>query len=350
VEIHTVGAGGGSIAYVDEGGALRVGPQSAGADPGPACYGKGDEPTVTDANLILGRIPPEGLLGGEMPLQIDRAYKAVEKLARKLGISVEEACEGIIRIANANMERAIRVVSVQKGYDPRRFALVSFGGAGGMHACELADSISIPVVIIPREPGLTSAFGIAIADVVRESSRTVLRRFDRGAMSELESIFRSMERELIEELRSDGFEGEIRLFRSMDMRYEGQSYELNVPYSSDPEGEFIRAYSRRFGHIHPNAPIEIVNLRVRAVIESGGVELGTMAEGDGSPSEAFLFERELFYRGERIRAAFFDRKLLRAGDTIDGPAVLLEYSGTTFIPPGFTCRVDRYGNLIVKRA
>lgn len=350
VEIHTVGAGGGSIAYVDEGGALRVGPQSAGADPGPACYGRGDEPTVTDANLILGRIPPEGLLGGEMPLQIDRAYKAVERLARKLGISVEETCEGIIEIANANMERAIRVVSVQRGYDPRRFALVSFGGAGGMHACELTSSISIPVVIIPREPGLTSAFGIAMADVARESSRTVLRRLEPGAMAELEGIFKSMERSLIEELRSDGFEGEIKLFRSMDMRYEGQSYELNVPFSPDPEKEFARAYARRFGHIHPNAPIEIVDLRVRAVIESEEVELEAIPEGNGSPSEAFLFERELFYRGKKMRVAFFDRGLLRAGDEIYGPAVAIEYSGTTFIPPGFKCRVDRYGDLIIGRA
>jgi len=175
VEIHTVGAGGGSIAYLDRGGALRVGPQSAGADPGPICYGRGDQITVTDANLILGRIPPGGLLGGDMPLDVERARRAVERFAREIGCSIEETCEGIIQIANATMEKAIRMISLERGYDSRGFALISFGGAGGLHACELAHLLSIPYVIVPQNPGLLSAFGMALADVTRDYSQTVLK-------------------------------------------------------------------------------------------------------------------------------------------------------------------------------
>lgn len=347
-EIHTVGAGGGSIAYLDPGGALRVGPQSAGADPGPVCYGKGDRITVTDANLLLGRIPSEGLLGGEMPLDIARARTAMEEFARKLGYSVEEACEGIIRIANATMEKAVRVISVERGYDPREFVLISFGGAGGLHACQLAELLSIPYVLVPMNPGLLSAFGMALADVTKDYSQTILRRADEVSYEELLLLFRPLEKRALGEMRAEGFdEREVQLFRSLDMRYEGQSYELSVPFNAQFKEGFESVYSRRFGHLHPKAEVEIVTLRLKAIGLTEKPELEPMEPGTKDPSDALVGERELFYGSEALKVRIFDRKRLSPNNLIDGPAIITEYSSTTFIPPGFTCKVDRLGNLVI---
>ena len=235
IEIHTVGAGGGSIARVDSGGALVVGPQSAGADPGPACYGKGDNITVSDANLILGRLQPEHFLGGRMVLDLNRAQGLLDDLALQIGSTAEEAALGIIRVVNANMERAIRAISLERGYDPRRFTLVPFGGAGPMHSCELAEELGIPRVLVPAYPGVLSALGVAIADVVKDYSRTVMLRGDDIDPARLEEEFHGMEGLAREQLSQEGLPVEQMVARRyLDVRYLGQSFELTIDYPKRP--------------------------------------------------------------------------------------------------------------------
>jgi N-methylhydantoinase A len=241
LDIHTVGGGGGSIAYVDVGGALRVGPESAGADPGPACYGKGTRPTVTDANLALGRFAGCGLLSGEMKLDEGRAAAAIDELAREMSryssqrVKREHAALGVIRVANANMERALRLVSVERGNDPRLFTLVSFGGAGGLHAAALASALRIPRVLIPADPGAFSALGVLLADVVKDYSRTLMISMENSKVlpREIEGQFSVLEKRAIRDLRAEGFaasqmKGQIILIRSLAMRYRGQSFELEI--------------------------------------------------------------------------------------------------------------------------
>ena len=238
LDIHTVGAGGGSIARFDAGGALRVGPESAGADPGPICYGRGTQPTVTDANLLLGRLQPQRFLGGDFTLDLERTRRLVAEWLKRNGskLTPEQFAAGIIRVVNATMEKAIRVVSIERGYDPREFALVAFGGAGGLHACELAEALSIPRVIVPALPGALSAFGILVSDVVKDYSRTVLWRVAEQAPNarRLEREFATLRRRAEKDFRAEKWKGAIRYQRSVDVRYQGQGYELNVPYTHDP--------------------------------------------------------------------------------------------------------------------
>src|SRR5580704_13315687 len=251
LDIHTVGAGGGSIARIDEGGLLRVGPESAGADPGPACYGAGDRPTVTDAHVVLGRIGADQLVGGGMHLDVKRAAAAIDSIAREAGIARVAAAEGIVRVANANMERAIRLVSVERGHDPRDFALVAFGGCGGLHACEIARELGIPSVIVPQYAGALSALGMLMADAVRDYSAGVLGRTD------WEDCFARLERRAQRE--SPG----ASILRSADLRYRGQSYELNVPWPGSP-AHFHREHAKVYGYSNPQREMEVVTIRVRA--------------------------------------------------------------------------------------
>src|ERR1700722_11965766 len=253
LDIHTVGAGGGSIARVDEGGLLRVGPQSAGADPGPASYGKGTRPTVTGAHVVLGRIAADQLVGGEMHLDTARSATAVDSVARRLGISRVRAAQGILRVANANMERAIRLVSVERGYDPRDFALVAFGGCGGLHACEMAQELGMQTVLVPEHAGALSALGMLLASHVRDYAAGVLNR------SDFEREFLRLERTALKEMPK------AELIRSADIRYTGQSYELTVPWRSDkPAAAFHQEHQRVYGYSNPERAIEIVTIRVRA--------------------------------------------------------------------------------------
>lgn len=298
LDIHTVGAGGGSIARVDAGGLLRVGPESAGADPGPACYGKGVEPTVTDAHVVLGHVT--SLLGGTLPLDAARAAAAVDRVAKPLRLSREAAAQGIIRVANANMERAIRVVSVERGYDPRDFALLAFGGCGGLHACGIAEELGMKTVIVPQFAGALSALGMLVADAVRDYSVGVLGRKD------VEVEFVKLERRARRE--SPG----AVLQRSADLRYRGQSYELNVPW---PVGKrFHEAHQRVYGYSIPNREVEVVTIRVRAKVSTPAVRLS----------------------GSATRAA-------------QGPALLAEYGSTTLIPAGWRYHRDRAGNIVIQR-
>ena len=349
VDIHTVGAGGGSIARVDAGGALKVGPESAGADPGPACYGRGEEPTVTDANVVLGRLA--SLLGGAMPVDADRARAALERLAaRVVEVSgrvcdAEEAALGVVRVAAANMERALRVVSVERGYDPRGAALLSFGGAGGLHACALASALGMSRVVVPPLPGAFSALGLLFGDVVRDVSRTVAGLAT--TREEIEAVFERLAVEADDALAAEGVApGRRRLERSAAMRYRGQSFEIDVPWSEGADAAFHAAHRERYGHADPRRPVEVVHLRVRGVGDAEPLELPRDEAASPHEPRATGSARVRFESGwEEI--AVFRREALAPGATGYGPALVLEYGSTTLVPHGWRFEVDALSCLVL---
>lgn len=353
IDIHTVGAGGGSIARLDDAGALRVGPQSAGADPGPVCYGRGEEVTVTDANLILGRFGAAQLLGGEMELDRARARSFLSRLAEEMSrfsarrVSVEAAALGVIKVANANMERALRVVSVERGQDPRLFTLVSFGGAGGLHVCELADALRIPRVVIPRSPGTLSALGVLLGDVVKDFSRTVMTKVDGADLKAIERGFTELERDGKSNLQAEGFRGrKIKLERSAALRYVGQSFDIAVKWSRSFERAFHESHRERYGYADQNRPVEIVSLRVRAVGITDKPILKRFARtkrGKAVPS----YTASVYFGLRATRAPVYRRDDLSAGAKLKGPAIISEYSSSTLIPAGRIVEVDPWLNLII---
>ncbi len=367
LEIHTVGAGGGSLARFDAGGLLRVGPESAGADPGPICYGRGTEPTVTDANLLLGRLRPDRFLGGEFTLDLERTRRiTLEWLERewlkKEGLknqcspmTLEQFARGVVRVVNANMERALRVVSIERGYDPRDFALVAFGGAGGLHACELADALAIPTVIIPARPGALSAFGILVSDVVKDFSRTLLWRIQtRIPQAELRKEFRKLEAAAQKSFAEERWQHHraIHYEKSLDLRYRGQGYELNVPASGDVIARFHEEHQRRYGYHHAEREIELVTVRLRARLRTPqSVPQGKTAKlytRRGASARVAPVEqvRVVFEKAEA--APVFERNDLPPNQMVRGPAVITEYSATTVIPPGKKFWVDSQENLIIE--
>ena len=357
IEIHSVGAGGGSIARVDEGGALLVGPQSAGADPGPACYGKGDSITVTDANLVLGRLQPEHFLGGRLPLDYHRAEKLMGELAKGIGTSTQEAALGIIRVVNASMERAIRAISLERGYDPREFTLVPFGGAGPMHSCDLAQELGIPRVLVPPNPGILSALGVAIADIVKDYSRTVMLRGQDVSRERLEEDFATLEGQAREDMGQEGLHLErLVARRSLDVRYVGQSYELNVDYPSPRSGRsldravadaFHKAHRQRFGYADPSEPVEIVNLRLKMVVPVDAPIPEPEAPAAESPKEAQTGEVNVVFREGAFATCLYLRDRLHCGNRIPGPALVHQMDSTIVIPPGWLAEVDRWKNLVI---
>jgi N-methylhydantoinase A len=359
VDLHTVGAGGGSIGRIDAGGALRVGPESAGADPGPACYGKGDEPTVTDAQLVLGRLVPERFLGGRMAISEERAGGAVESVASAFGGDVVAAAESIVRVANVNMERALRVISVQRGYDPRRFALVAFGGAGPLHACDLAEGMSIPRVLAPRYPGVLSALGMVSADIVRDYSRAFIATIDAdeakgtrvaealaGAYRELEERGR---RETAADARDDG---SLRFRREVDLRYLGQSFELTVPVDEPEPSRFLPRFHalhrERYGHSDPSRTVELVAVRLKVTAPTPSPTPEPLAEGGPDPSRALFGRRAVWFGGRQHEAPVYDRDLLLAGARIEGPALVVQMDATTAVPPGWRGSVSPTGDLLLE--
>jgi len=359
LDIHTVGAGGGSIARFDAGGALRVGPESAGADPGPICYGRGTQPTVTDANLLLGRLQAQRFLGGDFTLDLDRTRRLVAEWLKRNGpkFTPEQFAAGIIRVVNATVEKAIRVVSIERGYDPREFALIAFGGAGGLHACELAEALSIPRVIVPALPGALSAFGILVSDVVKDYSRTVLWRVaDKLPVGQLEREFATLRRRAERDFREEGWKGAIKHQRSVDVRYQGQGYELNVPLTRSLIRDFRSEHRRRYGYNYPARAIELVTLRLRATIKSqsahraaGHLGAGALARpGRLKPGRVLQDSVPVFFSGKKFAATIHSRDTLPAGRDYSGPAVIAEYSATTVVPPGITFRKERSGNLIIE--
>jgi len=349
LDIHTVGAGGGSIAYVDSGGSLRVGPRSAGADPGPVCYGKGDELTVTDANLLLGRLDAEHFLGGRMKLDVKRAADVAAGFAERVGISVTRLAEGVVQIANANMERAIRAVSVQRGHDPRDFALLAFGGAGGMHACEIADALEMTTVIIPQHAGVLSALGMLLADVRKDYSQTILKASTALTLENLEAHLAPMVVQARTDLAHEGFEPEdIVIECSLDMRYKGQAYEINLPLAQDFVEGFHRQHQRLYGHSNPSRVTEIVNVRVNA---SGITQKYSFAPAEctNRPLPPPISVREAHFGGRLWQTAIYHRELLLPGMEGEGPAILSGGESTVVVTPDFRFRIDGVGTLIAER-
>lgn len=357
IDIHTVGAGGGSIARVDPGGALAVGPQSAGADPGPMCYGKGSQVTVTDANLFLGRLDPERFLGGRMRLDIKSMKGGIARLAKSLRLDDRQAAEGVIRVANQHMARAIRLISVERGRDPRKFALVSFGGAGAMHACSLAEILGIPQVVVPNDPGILSARGMLTADVVKDYARTVLLPLEGASRKSLARYFSPLLEKGRNDLKFEGFPKPV-FSLSIDMRYFGQSYELTLPYRPEAGVDvrksmreaFDEAHDERFGVSNPESAVEIVTLRARAVGEVGRLPVRRLPKDRRSASRALLNKRKIIFGGKGIESSVYARDMLPRGSRFRGPALVCEFSATTVVSPAWECRVDDWGNLILKDA
>ena len=301
LDIHTVGAGGGSIARFDRAGALRVGPESAGAEPGPICYGRGEKATVTDANLILGRIPESGLLGGEFKLDLPRARSYMNRQRGPMP-SAEAFAQGIVDVANAVMEKAIRVISVERGHDPRDYTLVAFGGAGALHACELAAALEIPRVLVPCFPGALSALGILRADVTKDLSRTVRLEVQSAgkAKPELRQAFATLEKEGRKQMRAEGFSGgSTQIHRSLDMRYSGQSYELNVPFTGDFISAFHRAHEKRYGYFDRARACEVVNIRARFTGRTPKPTLPKLRPGGPSAARAIVSKSRALFHGRR---------------------------------------------------
>lgn len=348
LDIHTAGAGGGSIARLDAGGLLRVGPESAGSDPGPVCYGRGDNVTVTDANLVLGRLDEGSFLGGRVKLDSVRARAALDA-ARGPVSGVDEFASGVLRVVETEMQKAIQVISVERGHDPREFVLVAFGGGGPLHACALARALRIPRVLIPRLPGALSAVGILLADTVRDYSRTVMLGAD--AFDRLGEVVRDLEAEAFAE-DSAPDSNPHRLERSLDIRYRGQGYELNVPLNDSDLSASVDAFhalhGERYGFCDPWRPVEIVNVRLRSIGAGEPFVPVKVAVADGDANAALTGEREVYLDGRRQRANVYDRECMVPGDKVAGPALITEYSSVTVLPPGATATLDGWGNLVVE--
>jgi N-methylhydantoinase A len=352
MDIHTVGAGGGSIARVDEGGSLRVGPESAGADPGPACYGRSLLPTVTDAHVVLGHFGGIGLLGGDFKLDEERAREAMAKLASDLSriagkrCSIVAAAEGVLSVANTNMERALRHISVERGHDPRQFALLPFGGAGGLHAVDLARALRVPNVIAPTAPGALSAVGVLVADVIKDQSRTVMFTYRAKETTKLGKVFAELEREATSLLRSEGFaRSRQRHERSLAMRYRGQSFELEVRNTTGDLGAaFHSAHRERYGYAQEQSEVEIVSARLRSFGLVEKLPQRKITSGKTKPHGKVIAH----FNGRKVTAVLYRRDELRAGTRLQTPCIVIEYSATTLIDADSKARIDGFGNLLIE--
>jgi N-methylhydantoinase A len=363
IDIHTVGAGGGSLAYVDPGGALHVGPQSAGAVPGPVCYGRGGtQPTVTDANLVLGRLDAAQFLGGssELHLDVEAATSALAVLGRELGgFSAEEAALGVIRVANAVMERALRRVSVERGYDPKGFVFVPFGGAGPLHACELAEALGIQRILLPPHPGVLSALGLLMADVVHENAQAILSEAARleADPAPLQAIFARLAEENRAILHAEGIT-DPRLEASLDMRYRGQSYELTIPLSTPISASTVAAaveafhtlHAQRYGYSALGEAVEVITLRLQGIGPGAQPEMHQEPLGDADPGAAYMGRRPVWFNRDGAQAIdCYTRPELKPGNRFDGPAIIYQFDTTIVVPPGWQIRVDGWRNLWVEK-
>ncbi len=361
LDVHSIGAGGGSIGWIDRGGFMKVGPQSAGARPGPASYGLGGaEPTVTDANLILGRLDPESPLAGTMRLNAEAAREAIRaRVADPLKISVVDAALGMLRIVNANMVRAIRVVSVEKGYDPRDFVLVAFGGAGPMQAAHLAKDLRIGRVFVPGSPGILCAMGLLFADVRADFGRTALMKRQVASPARINDLFADLEAEALRWLEREHLPGEEAILeRRVDMRYVGQDYELPVPAPAGALAEpdlarletaFHEAHAHAYGYSASDAPTELVNFRVVLRVPAHPPRPAPRESGGPDPSAARRAVRPVYFKeaGEFVDCPVYDRPRLHPGNLIPGPAIVEQMDATTVILPGQHADVDPWGNLMV---
>jgi N-methylhydantoinase A len=370
VDVLSVGAGGGSLARIDAGGALRVGPESAAADPGPACYGRGQEPAVTDAHVALGRIRPEHFLGGRMEIHPSLSLKALARIAGPFGGDPRRAAAAVLRVANANMERALRVVSVERGFDPRGFTLVAFGGAGPLHACDLAEALRIPRVLVPPHPGVLSALGMAAAPIIKDLTASVLQLIapaeaadgfslpnesPESGRQRLERIRQELESRGREELAAEGFSLDgLTVQTTLDMRYAGQSYELPVPVQSLDPARFVplfhATHHQRYGHSDDSRPVEAVNLHVKLVLPAPAAAAPpSPASTPRTDQPSAVTRHEVWFDGEAEETPFYGRSALLPGQTVSGPAVVNQMDTTTIIARGWRAEVDSFGNLVIGR-
>ncbi|WP_309493276.1 hydantoinase/oxoprolinase family protein [Candidatus Hecatella orcuttiae] len=363
LDVDTIGAGGGSVAHVEQG-VYKVGPRSAGAKPGPACYGLGGvEPTVTDAHIVAGRLNPDYMLGGRVKVYPQRSKKVFEeKVCHVLGLKLEEAVLGAIRIVNHNMTLAMEMNSIGRGYDPRDFALVAFGGAGPLHACEIARELAIPHIVVPPLPGITSAIGLLLADVSYDYSMTIMQASKGLDPEKLEEHFTELEEKAYQRLRGDGFaDDKISIHRIAECRYRGQSYELRVPLHTAGAAEetlknlvqeFHRTHHREYGVSFPEREIEIVHIHVLGVGKTSPFVWKRIERGTEKPDSALKAERKVLFEvdGEPqwVQTPCYERGDLRAGNVVKGPAIVEQPDSTTLIDFGYKAEVDDYGNLIIK--
>jgi N-methylhydantoinase A/oxoprolinase/acetone carboxylase beta subunit len=362
IDIHTIGAGGGSIAYVDTGGAFRVGPRSAGAQPGPAAYGHGgDQPTLTDAHVVLGQLDPDYFLGGEMPLDVDAAQRVIGRLADELGMSLEETAAGVLTIVNANMANAIRSRTVQKGLDPRDFSLIAFGGAGPLHGVDVACALGIPEVIVPLYPGITSAVGLLTTDLKYDAIKTEFMTSGNVDCARLNADFAAMRAQLEAQYRADGIaETDVTFARTGDLRYVGQGYELRVPFPGDTLDAaamagvfttFEALHKAEYGHVFAHSPIEIVNIRLTGTGVMPKITPPHLTTR-GTLDEALIKTASCVFRLNggltRMKTPFYQREWLAVGVAFAGPAVVVQKDATTVAPPGTRLITDAGGNLIIR--
>ncbi len=358
VEIQSIGPGTGALAWVDEDGLLKVGPGSAGIEPGPICYGRGELVTLCDAHVFLNRIDPDNFLGGEMLLQTDKIPAALGKLADEMNkkggtrLESEELAEGIIRIANAAMSKKIRVAAREKGCNPSEMTLVPYGGAGPLHACEIAESLGISRIIIPPHPGVLSAAGILEADLIEDSGITVLLSSEQPRVSSsIVKNFRELKSGVRERLLGSSEEdGKIEFQEFVDIRYPGQSSELRIPYSRNFIQAFHKEHNSIYGHSDPSLPVEIVTVRVRGRIRNPIPENAKQkSRGKTPPGKALLQERSVYFAGELLPTPYYLRNLLGAGNIIKGPAIIMEYSSTTLVTAGFEAQIDPCDNIVIEK-
>lgn len=349
MDIHTVGAGGGSLVDLDAGQALKVGPESAAADPGPICYGKGEIITVTDANLYLNRLIPQHFLGGKMKLYPQRIKQYMTSLARKAALEPHILAQGVLDVANANMERALRVISVERGKDPAEYSLFSFGGAGGLHAVFLAQLLKMPQVIVPPNPGTLSALGMIVSDVIKDISQTVFLS-DATSAEELANLFKPLEAKLLTMMAAEGFKcDQIIMEKSLDMRYQGQSFEITIPYSKDYLATFHSFHQQQYGYSHRETTTEIVNIKLKgqAIPPKIHFQNRKLSSKKIDPA-AELFSTETFFANQPHQTKVFARSKLDYGMEIAGPAIVVEYSSTLVLPPNCILKVDNYLNLVIE--
>ncbi|MDI6854682.1 MAG: hydantoinase/oxoprolinase family protein [Deltaproteobacteria bacterium] len=350
MDIHTVGAGGGSIAYRDQGGALRVGPRSAGADPGPACYGRASEVTVTDAQLYLGRLLPQSFLGGRLHLYPEAAAQALTRLAGEFDVNPRELALGVIRVVNSNMARALTAVSLEKGYDPRDFTLFCFGGAGGLHVCELAEELGVRRIIIPAQAGVLSALGMALAGLRRDLAQTLLRREPELNWEHLQPAFAALVERGLADLAEDGLPPEsFSVSGELDLRYRGQSYTLSVPLSPFFKEDFHRKHRRLYGHAFPDRELEAVVLRAHFLAQEPALPLSNLRPRAKGNIPKLPTRHLVTLPGGPEEVPVYWRPSLEAGFRFAGPALILEEFATQLVLPGFSGNLTEAGHLVLSR-
>ena len=361
VDINSVGAGGGSIAWFERDGLLKVGPASAGAVPGPACYGKGgDRPTVSDANLVLGRLSPDGLLGGKMPLQVEAARAVLAPVAERLGFTIEHAAQGVLSIVVSNMVRAIRAISVERGHDPRKFALLPFGGAGPLHASDVARSLGIREIVVPLAPGILCAQGLVVSDLKESFVRTRRTRLDQDGAPTIARILDELRAEARAWFVAERVAEADRIIRgALEMRYVGQNFELSVPLNAEeltnPDIEIVRqrffkVHESNYGYFNPQDPVDIINYRLTGLGRLSRPKPQPSTIGISGAAVPIARRRIFFDAAVAMESAVYDRSTLLPGHELVGPAVVEQFDSTTLLYPGNRARVDQALNLIIEVA